>query len=430
MLGLAVLAVVFTASLADDSYVIVAPTKLRAGMHFSISVNILNATGDVTLTASVMRTDDRSTVASSTATLTMGDPKTVDIQIPADLTYGRYELHVAGAGGLTFTNHTSVKFSNRSLSVFLQTDKAIYVPGQKVNFRALAVYPDLQVYTGPMNVTIRDPNNNMIKQWLGVTGEEGVFTKFLNLSSRPVEGDWKIKAVAGNSVGEKTFTVEEYVPPKFEVKVIPPSYVLESDTTIPVTVTAKYTYGKPVTGPVTVEAKMPDYSYTGHVSHKAQLNNQGRAQLTFPMTEFRSLYGALAPHAITFTANVTESLTGITLIGSGTVKVYTEPVKVEFLPSNPKNFKPGLDYIGYVKISQPDGLPVPTSADENVTVHTTVQSSAVTCDLQYTFINIDLDPMSIPLPIDGLVTVHQLGIPSNTTSMTMFVSGDFSTLTV
>ncbi|KAK7444869.1 hypothetical protein BaRGS_00040385 [Batillaria attramentaria] len=178
------------------------------------------------------------------------------VQIPADLTYGRYELHVAGAGGLTFTDHTSVKFSNRSLSVFLQTDKAIYIPGQKVNFRALAVYPDLQVYTGPMNVTIRDPNNNMIKQWLGVTGEEGVFTKFLNLSSRPVEGDWKIKAVAGNSVGEKTFTVEEYVPLKFEVKVIPPSYVLESDTTIPVTVTAKYTYGKPVTGPVTVEAQM------------------------------------------------------------------------------------------------------------------------------------------------------------------------------
>ncbi|KAK7473609.1 hypothetical protein BaRGS_00035156 [Batillaria attramentaria] len=351
MLGLAVLAVVFTASLADDSYVIVAPTKLRAGMHFSISVNILNATGDVTLTASVMRTDDRSTVASSTATLTMGDPKTVDIQIPADLTYGRYELHVAGAGGLTFTDHTSVKFSNRSLSVFLQTDKAIYIPGQKVNFRALAVYPDLQVYTGPMNVTIRDPNNNMIKQWLGVTGEEGVFTKFLNLSSRPVEGDWKIKAVAGNSVGEKTFTVEEYVPLKFEVKVIPPSYVLESDTTIPVTVTAKYTYGKPVTGPVTVEAQMPDYSYRGHVSHKAQLNNQGRAQLTFPMRELRSLYGVLAPHAITFTANVTESLTGITLIGSGTVKVYTEPVKVEFLPSNLKNFKPGLNYIGYVSAS-------------------------------------------------------------------------------
>nr|KAG5689527.1 hypothetical protein BaRGS_008902 [Batillaria attramentaria] len=146
------------------------------------------------------------------------------------------------------------------------------------------------------------------------------------------------------------------------------------------------------------------------------MDDQGKAKIEFPISVLRQRYSEqLAPHTITFTANVTESLTGITLIGSATVTFYREPVQVEFLPSNPKNFKPGLDYIAFVKISQPDGLPVPTSADEKVTVHTTVQSVDITCDLQYIFINIDLDPLSIPLPIDGLVTASYKGVTANTT---------------
>ncbi|KAK6976828.1 thioester-containing protein 2 isoform I, partial [Biomphalaria glabrata] len=37
------------------SYVVIAPSKVRANMDLSLSVNILNATGDVTVVASLLR---------------------------------------------------------------------------------------------------------------------------------------------------------------------------------------------------------------------------------------------------------------------------------------------------------------------------------------------------------------------------------------
>jgi len=40
-------------------------------------------------------------------------------------------LLVSGSGGLTFTNETSIEIKTKSLSLFVQTDKAIYKPAQK-----------------------------------------------------------------------------------------------------------------------------------------------------------------------------------------------------------------------------------------------------------------------------------------------------------
>jgi hypothetical protein len=48
-------------------------------------------------------------------------------------------------------------------------------------------------------------------------------------------------------------------------------------------------------------------------------------------------------------ANVTESLNSITLNGESHVKIYDYAVKLEYLPSNPNTFKPGLPYTAYVR---------------------------------------------------------------------------------
>lgn len=67
------------------------------------------------------------------------------------------------------------------------------------------------------------------------------------------------------------------------------------------------------------------------------------------MAEIRRLSNnAVYAGAINFTANVTETLTGITLSGYSEVTAYTQPYKLEFLSSNPKTFKPDLEYTAYV----------------------------------------------------------------------------------
>ena len=57
---------------------------------------------------------------------------------------GQYNLTVTGSGGLRFTNTTALQYVQKSLSVFIQTDKAIYKPGETVRFRIVVVDPQLR----------------------------------------------------------------------------------------------------------------------------------------------------------------------------------------------------------------------------------------------------------------------------------------------
>lgn len=50
--------------------------------------------------------------------------------MPGDLHASDYALSVNGQGGLTFSNYTKLKYNKKSSSILIQTDKAIYKPGQ------------------------------------------------------------------------------------------------------------------------------------------------------------------------------------------------------------------------------------------------------------------------------------------------------------
>ena len=54
----------------------------------------------------------------------------VHVQIPSHLEQSSYTLVVTGTGGLKFSHSRSVNVKSKSLSIFIQTDKAVYKPGQ------------------------------------------------------------------------------------------------------------------------------------------------------------------------------------------------------------------------------------------------------------------------------------------------------------
>ena len=57
------------------------------------------------------------------------------VQVPKTSVEGQYRLRVEGndnglVGGTAFVNETDVRFSLRAMTIFIQTDKPVYMQGQ------------------------------------------------------------------------------------------------------------------------------------------------------------------------------------------------------------------------------------------------------------------------------------------------------------
>ncbi len=82
---------------------------------------------------------------------------------------------------------------HKGYSVFIQTDKAIYRPGNVVRFRAVVVTPDLKPgVVGSIDVGVSDGDDNVVRRWDRVFTTKGVFAGELEIAEAPVMGDWNI----------------------------------------------------------------------------------------------------------------------------------------------------------------------------------------------------------------------------------------------
>ncbi|XP_056336615.1 CD109 antigen-like [Danio aesculapii] len=276
-----------------------------------------------------------------------------------DMTYWYpYQLYVEGFSGtrLVFSNSTSMVFSPRCMSIFIQTDKNYYQPGQTVKFRVVSVTPEGKPYSGRTDIFIRDPKGNMIRQWLAVESFLGVISKELNISQNPPLGSWKITAGVNDVIHERAFTVDHYVLPRFEVKLDVPSVVYYEDT-LTGTVTAKYFYGKPVSGFMDVTFV---HSFNGiemRYEHTEMI--EGSVEITFDMQDFSTrfndysytYYDGYRPiEFIDVNVNVTESATGLMYNSSARVSIVTNKYQLEFL-QYPHIVKPSMTFTAKLKLS-------------------------------------------------------------------------------
>uniref|UniRef100_A0A8C0ZCD7 Alpha-2-macroglobulin n=1 Tax=Cyanistes caeruleus TaxID=156563 RepID=A0A8C0ZCD7_CYACU len=149
---------------------------------------------------------------------------------------------------LQFKSRKSVLIKNSESLVFIQTDKPIYKPGQTVQFRIVSLDKDFY----PLNE--KDPQRNRVYQWQGVELETGFTQLSFPLTSDPIQGSYKIVVQKSfSSHVEHSFSVEEFVLPRFEVLVKVPKMITIKDNELPVSVCGLYTYGKPVPGLVNVQ---------------------------------------------------------------------------------------------------------------------------------------------------------------------------------
>jgi len=134
----------------------------------------------------------------------------------------------------------------------IQTDKGQYKAKDDVKFRIMLVNHNLQ----PSEIQtvdelwIEDPRGRRIKQWKEQTLMKGLLQQQFTLSEEPELGTWTIQMKAGDVKDSATFTVSEYVLPKFEVTIKSPSAILRDALTAEWRVCAKYTHGGSVKGTV------------------------------------------------------------------------------------------------------------------------------------------------------------------------------------
>ncbi|EGW04143.1 Murinoglobulin-2, partial [Cricetulus griseus] len=266
-------------------------------------------------------------------------------------------VHVKGPKH-EFSKTNVVMVKNQESVVFVQTDKPMYKPGQPVKFRVVAMDTNLH----PLNEL--DPKTNRIMQWRDINTENGLKQLSFSLSSEPILGSYKIVLQKQSGVKkEHYFTVEEFVLPRFEVRVKVPKAIFIKDEKLNVTVCGVYTYGKPVPGHVKIRTCHKYQQYRRQIETQCressyQLDNNGCSTQEEDITELQLKEKTFEDQYLHVNAKITEEGTGLEFSGSGSTKIERAAIKLIFVKAD-SHFKQGIPFIVKVRLVDVKGAPIP-----------------------------------------------------------------------
>ncbi|NXW56592.1 A2ML1 protein, partial [Eurystomus gularis] len=280
------------------------------------------------------------------------------------------DLHISIQGdSLDVSEKKKVMLRALEPGIFIQTDKAVYKPGQQVKFRIVSLDKDF----APSNeklplVLLKDPNGNRIAQWREVSPRQGIVDLSLPLAAEPALGTYIIE-VEGKT---HSFTVEEYVLPKFELTIDLPDVVLEKDKKLQMQICGRYTYGKPVQGKVQASLCQPlRHRWILHSPHNeppeqmncieisGQTEKNGCFSTEVLLSAF-SLNSSMYQKQIQVRASLVEDGTGLELKNTKSCKILPKIFTVTFKNMDEfTSYKPGIPYTGTMLLTGADGTALP-----------------------------------------------------------------------
>ncbi|XP_040594422.1 alpha-2-macroglobulin-like protein 1 isoform X3 [Mesocricetus auratus] len=268
-------------------------------------------------------------------------------------------IQVSGVGkNSRFEEEKKVLIQRQGSGTFVQTDKPVYTPGQRVLFRIVTLSRDfIPVNDKYSMVELQDPNNNRIAQWLEVAPRQGIVDLTFQLAPEATLGTYTVTVAEGKTFS--TFSVEEYVLPRFEVDVLEPRQLSTMDDVFSVKVCAKYTYGKPVQGAVKVSACQKAYTYWYRESEREQLpdkckNLSGRTDkagcfsASVDMSAF-NLTGYTYSHSINIVASVVEEGTGLEANTTRDIYISSKMGSMTFEDTN-NFYYPSFPFSGKIRV--------------------------------------------------------------------------------
>uniref|UniRef100_A0A8C0Z1W9 Alpha-2-macroglobulin n=1 Tax=Canis lupus familiaris TaxID=9615 RepID=A0A8C0Z1W9_CANLF len=329
-------------------YLVLVPSQLYAKVpeKACVMLNDLNETVTVNLILEY---------AMQTRTL-LSDVYKVNFKFKLPSSPGLITVEVKGPTQL-FIKKKKVRITKVDSLIFVQTDKPIYKPGQTVRFRVVSV----DVSFHPLNETvspITNPKRNRIFQWQNLRLQGGLSQLSFPLSVEPTLGAYKVKLEkeSGEKI-EYPFEVKEYVLPKFEVQVKMPKTISFLDEEFVVSACGLYTYGKPVSGVVTINIcrKYSQYHFACHGMHSQgvceEFSQQADDKGCFTQlvkTKVFQLRQRGYDMTIQVEAKIKEEGTEVELTGHGSCEITNILSKLKFTKAD-TYYRPGLPFYGQVK---------------------------------------------------------------------------------
>nr|BAR45622.1 macroglobulin complement-related 1 [Ammothea sp. RS-2014] len=350
----------------DPTYLAVASKIVRPGKIYKLTVTVFQALYPITIIATIQR--NGVSIASDSEQSQINVPVVLSLEVPSNAVQGDYKIQIDGhyvgtLGSMAFQNISKLDFSQRSMTIFIQTDRPFYQQGQDVRFRAVPINTDLKAFDSAVDVYMLDPNRIIMKRWMSRQTNLGAVSLKYPLSQQPVTGKWTIKVVAQNQIEEKTFYVEEYYQTRYEVKVQMPAIFMTSSQYIHGYVLANYTSGAPVEGNLTIRAtvrRLVEGRRTNFQITKSQDKFyrffSGHQEFHFPMDEFK---GYIPNAEIKVEAVVGEYFYNSTESGFSSCVIYNNSLQLKFLGASPQVIKPSMPFKAYLAISYFDGAALP-----------------------------------------------------------------------
>ena len=349
---LAAIALALTAVACDaDGYLVSVPTELRSGLVENVAVSLFAGENPAQGAVSVelVRASDGATVASATEFVRGSETVPLDLSQVAP---GEYRLSVSGD---YFSDSAPLRVVDGTL-IFVETDKPIYKPGQDVRVRALRLSADLKPLPGEVEIEIQDAKGTRVFRRQADADAFGMASASMPLSAEPNLGVWKVAARYGDRVAQTDIRVERYALPKYEITVNTPKDWALADERIAGSVSAEYSFGKPVRGEVEIVASR----YVGVWEEFARFTAEidGDAALDLPPAE----YVAGVPENegrgnLIINATVREKATGYAESTTRLLTVASSPVNLRLIPES-QTFKPGLPFSFLLLAESPDNAPL------------------------------------------------------------------------
>ncbi|XP_074973017.1 alpha-2-macroglobulin-like protein 1 isoform X1 [Phalacrocorax aristotelis] len=278
------------------------------------------------------------------------------------------DLHISVQGdSLDVSKKKKMMLRALEPGIFIQTDKVVYKPGQQVKFRIVSLDKDFTPSSKKLPlVFLKDPSGNRIAQWREVSPQQGIVDLSLPLAAEPALGTYTIE-VEGK---RHSFSVKEYVLPKFEVTIDLPAVVLEKDKKFHMEICGRYTYGKPVQGKVQASLCQP-FRHVGILNRRhgapqkemncievgGQTEKNGCFSTEVLLTAF-NLTSSMYQKEFQVQASLVEDGTGLELNNTKSCKILPEILTVTF--ENTDDFyKPGMPYTGTMLLKRADGAVLP-----------------------------------------------------------------------
>ena len=328
-----------------ESYMAMVPRVLHSGSTESVSLALFQGERLVSGNVQVSLLKDGREIAQ--ASKTIKGKGTIEIDVP-DVAEGQYQVQVKGEG---FEDKATVVVE-KSLLVFLETDKPIYKPGQTMHMKVVTLNGELMAEIGQVVVEVLDAKGIKIFRKEVQTDDFGMVDIDLPISTEPNEGVWKINAITEKGKTQLDVRVEKYVLPKYEVKVELPRDWFLVDEPLAGKVSSEYSFGKPVKGELEIRASR----YVGEWQEYATFSKAIDGETEFELPPVR--YVAGVPEAggkgnVMLDITVRETATGYEEQTSRLLSVAESPLTVQLIPES-MVFKPALAF-GFLVITETPG---------------------------------------------------------------------------